>query len=168
MSTALVEQTDAITALLRRADTGDRKALDALRGQCEAAPTLWHEFGDIARQVRLKLIDRITGKNDVVGEAVAREVAALRRAWVGEHPTPLEAALGERIAVNWLHLHYVEAKYLEAMGDLTYEQDTWHGKRIEQAERRYLRAIKALAEVRKLQLPAVQLNIGERQVNVAG
>jgi len=30
-----------------------------------------------------------------------------------------------------------------------------------------VRAIKALAEVRRLQLPAVQVNIGEQQVNVA-
>ncbi|HEY8599723.1 MAG TPA: hypothetical protein VIL85_14895 [Thermomicrobiales bacterium] len=168
MSTALVEQTDTINALLRRADTGDRRAIDALRGECEAAPELWKEFGNIARQVRLKLIGKISGANDVVGEAVAREVATLRRAWAGEEPMPLETALTERIATNWLNLHYVEAKYLQALGELTFEEDTWHCRRIEQAERRYLRAIRELAQVRKIQQPAVQVNIGERQINVAG
>ncbi len=168
MSTALVEQNDAINALLRRADRGDRRAIDALRGECEAVPELWREFGNIARQVRLKLIGQICGKNDVVGEAVSREVAALRRVWAGEDPTPLETALAERIATNWLNLHYVEAKYLQALGELTYEDDTWHCRRIEQAERRYLRAIRELAQVRKIQQVTVQVNVGEKQIIIAG
>ncbi len=173
MGTALAtpDQTidnEAINALLRRADTGDRRAIDTLRGRCEETPALWRDFGDLAWQVRAKVLGKIAGDNAFVAEAVSREVGALRRAWVGEQPTPLERALGERLAANWLHLHYVEAKYLQELGGLTYEQDTWHRQRIEQAERRYLRAIKALAEVRRLQLPAVQVNVGERQINVAG
>jgi hypothetical protein len=50
---------------------------------------------------------------------------------------------------------------------LTWAEDKAHRKRIEQAARRFLRAIKALAAVRRLQLPAMQVNIGEKQVNVA-
>ena len=50
----------------------------------------------------------------------------------------------------------------------TREEDEARRKRIDQAERRYLRAIKALVEVRRLQLPAVQVNIGDKQINVAG
>lgn len=72
--------------------------------RCGEAPDLWRDFGDIARQVRLKLIAKIAGDNGIVGEAVYREVVALRRAWAGEHPTPLETALAEWIAANWLNL----------------------------------------------------------------
>ncbi len=43
-----------------------------------------------------------------------------------------------------------------------------HCRRIEQAERRYLRAIRELAQVRKIQQPTVQVNIGDKQINVAG
>ena len=46
-------------------------------------------------------------------------------------------------------------------------QAAFHIKRIDGAHRRYLDSIKALATVRKLQLPNVQVNIGEKQVNVA-
>ncbi len=168
MSTALVERTDTINALLRRADTGDRQAIDALRGECETLPALWREFGDIAWQGRATLVRRIAGQNDIVAEVVSREAAALRRAWLGEHPTPLETALGERVTANWLYLHYVEAKYMQALGELTDEGEIWHCRRVEQAERRYLRAIKALAELRKIQLPTVQVNVGERQIIVGG
>ena len=41
-------------------------------------------------------------------------------------------------------------------------------KAIAAAQKRHLAAIKALAEVRKLALPAVQLDIAKKQVNVAG
>jgi len=98
-------------------------------------------------------------------------VGRLRRAWVGPDPTSLETALVERVAACWLALVYAEGTYGQRLGGtgarLTWDEDEYHRKRVDQAERRYLRAIKALAEVRRLQLPAVQLNIGERQVNVA-
>jgi hypothetical protein len=45
--------------------------------------------------------------------------------------------------------------------------DCWQ-KRIDAAHRRYLSAIKTLATVRKLALPALQVNIARRQVNVLG
>ncbi len=38
----------------------------------------------------------------------------------------------------------------------------------DRAERRYVQAVKALAQVRKLLGPSIQVNIGRNQVNVAG
>ena len=74
-------------------------------------------------------------------------------------------ALAERIAAAWLYLHYCEMTYLALLGEgVTWERDAFHRKRIEQAERRYIRAIKALAEVRRLRLPSVQVNIGDKQI----
>ncbi len=168
MSTALVEQNDAINALLRQADKGDERAIAALRRVSEETPALWQEFGDLARHARGALCRHIAGRNRYLEEAIAKEAGRLRRAWAGDDPTPLETALAERVAACWLYLHYVEAKYLQVVGDLTYEQDTWHCRRIEQAERRYLRAIRELAQVRKIQQPTVQVNIGDKQINVAG
>ena len=61
----------------------------------------------------------------------------------------------------------MENRYAAPHQGRAWEDDAAHGKRIDQAERRYLRAIKALAEVRRIQLPAVRVNIREKQVNVA-
>jgi len=36
------------------------------------------------------------------------------------------------------------------------------------AQRRYLAAIKALAMVRRLGIPAVQINVADQQINVMG
>lgn len=41
-------------------------------------------------------------------------------------------------------------------------------RRMDAAHRRYLSALNALATVRKLAVPAIQVNIADRQVNVAG
>ncbi|MFC1611640.1 hypothetical protein ACFL6C_11830 [Myxococcota bacterium] len=41
-------------------------------------------------------------------------------------------------------------------------------KRVDRAQRRYLQAIKTLAQVRRLLRPSVQVNIAEQQVNVGG
>jgi hypothetical protein len=162
---------DTLNALLRRADQGDERAIATLRAVSDATPALWRDFGDLARQARVQLVRRIAGENAFVGEAVAQEVGRLRRAWAGDNPSPLETALAERIAACWLALSYVECGYTSRMGQadtpLTWEEDERHRKRVEQAERRYLRSIKALAEVRRIQLPTVQLNVGEQQVIVA-
>lgn len=58
--------------------------------------------------------------------------------------------------------------YSPALGGLTYEEVTWHCRRVEQAERRYLRAIRELAQVRKIQQVTVQVNVGEQQIIIAG
>jgi hypothetical protein len=162
--------TETINALLRRADKGDESAILALRNVSEETPALWREFGDLSRQTRYALCQRIAGRNRYVEEATAKEAGRLRRAWAGDDPSPLETALAERIAACWLYLMHAEGSYTSRMGQsdtpLTWEEDERHRKRVEQAERRYLRSIKALAEVRRIQLPTVQLNVGEKQVIV--
>jgi len=39
---------------------------------------------------------------------------------------------------------------------------------VEQAQRRYPAAIRALATVRRLGVPAVQINVADQQINVMG
>jgi hypothetical protein len=51
--------------------------------------------------------------------------------------------------------------------DRTLRQAEYHLHRIDSAHRRFLSAIATLARVRRVALPALQVNIGENQVNVA-
>ena len=46
-------------------------------------------------------------------------------------------------------------------------QSEYHQRRLDKLHRRYLSAIKALAQIRKMG-PAVQINIAEQQINTAG
>lgn len=43
-----------------------------------------------------------------------------------------------------------------------------HQRKIDAAHRRFLSAVRTLAQIRKLALPNLQVNIGQNQVNVAG
>jgi hypothetical protein len=53
------------------------------------------------------------------------------------------------------------------MHDLSLRQAEFHHQRISKAQARYLTAIRTLAQVRRLGMPAVQVNIGHQQV-IAG
>ena len=154
--------------LLKRANEGEGAALVELRELCEGHPELWAGLGNLAAQAQAMLIGTIAGPNEVVAEAVSREVAALRQELAGNEATPLERLLVARIVACWLHLHYAEARYAQNLGKLTMSQGEYHQRIIERAQRRYLTAIRTLAQVRRLQLPAMQVNIGEKQINVAG
>jgi hypothetical protein len=85
---------------------------------------------------------------------------------LGPAPSTLERLLGERVALVWLQLHRLELlaadaerKRLAARNELE--------KRRDRAHRRYLQAIKSLAQIRKLALPAIQVNIGQQQAILA-
>ena len=61
-----------------------------------------------------------------------------------------------------------EEAYYQALerGELN-AADEFHQLRVEQAQRRHLAAVKALAQVGRPQAPALPVNIGDRQVDMA-
>jgi hypothetical protein len=66
-----------------------------------------------------------------------------------------------------LQLNRYEVVYAQRTSELSVAQSEFHQRRIDGVHRRYLASIKALAQVRRLHVPAVQLKIEEKQVNVA-
>ena len=152
-------------ALMRRADAGDPKALASLRTVLDSPEgrEVWGTAGDLAVQAEASLIRAVAGKNAIVIESAERRLAEFRRELAGPTPTPLERLLVARIAACWLHLGYAETIYVQNMAGLTIPQADFHQRRIDHAHRRYLSAIKALAQVRRLISPIVQVNVGERQ-----
>src|SRR3712207_4832764 len=90
--------------LLKRANEGEGPALVELRELCEGHPELWAGIGSLAAQAQASLIQAIAGQNTVVGEAIGRRAAELRRELAGPEPTPLERLLVSRIVACWLAL----------------------------------------------------------------
>ena len=81
----------------------------------------------------------------------------------------MESLLVERIVACWLQLQYYEVLYAQNFRQLSLRQSESQQKRIDQAHRRYLSAIRTLAQVRKLVKPSVaQINIAEKQINTVG
>jgi hypothetical protein len=49
---------------------------------------------------------------------------------------------------------------------MSLDMGDYYQRNIQRAQKGYLSAIKALATIRKLALPAIQVNVAKRQVNV--
>jgi hypothetical protein len=159
---------------LKRAANGDKSALPVVREYLDARGPGYLEVFDLARISVRTQIKRIVGVEDLAAQEVLRRKAgALREEVVGSDPSPLERLLAERVVICWLQLHYAEQKYAEvalgnASADMAWAQEEWHQKRIDRLQRRYIGAIKGLAQVRKLLKPGIQINVAEQQVNVSG
>jgi hypothetical protein len=65
-----------------------------------------------------------------------------------------------RILVSWARLQSIESASALDRDESPRRQD-WHDRRLERAQRMYVSAIKALAQVRRLALPAVQVNVAQ-------
>ncbi len=159
---------DKINALLPMARKDEKAAaqfwelLDA-----EGRTDTFLRGADIAWQTERSLTELYVGADDVLGRQMTeRRLKLMRRELAGVNPPPLEKLLAQRIALCWLHVHLCEINLAQKGREYSIEQATYHQKRLDSAHKRYLGAIKALAHVRKLQLPNVQVNIGEKQVNI--
>ena len=157
-------------ALMERARKGDDSCLPQQRALFDAGPRrggLIDHYGSSAAWLESALVKEYAGKNLAVKEAMKRKLAAVKAELAGPDPTPMERLLAERAAVCWFIVNAYELVYAGA-GSITLGQADYHQKRIDRAHKRYLSALKTLATIRKLALPAFQVNIAEKQVNVAG
>ena len=177
---ATLELTDAtrqrireLQALSDKAEAGDGDAKKELRRAVrESAPEVVARCSDTARTYRRVLARTASGGDGLVEEAIVERARGLAGEVAGESPSPLEVLLAERVASLWVLVELLEAltaAQLNRAGDhhvplsYTLRMVKWQ----ESANRRYLAAIKSLAQVRRLQAntPGVQFNT---QINPAG
>jgi hypothetical protein len=151
--------------LLTRAREGDEACLPELRALFDRAEARGLEIlvGDMAAVAEHALITQSSRTDLVFQEAARRALAVRRRELAGPAPSALEAILAERLAICWLAVHLYEAAYAKLHGSLPLEQDVFHLKRIDAAHHRFLSAARTLAAVRRLAIPALQVNIAENQ-----
>jgi hypothetical protein len=115
--------------------------------------------GDLACQAQLSLINESTGKNLAFREALARKVKLLHAELAGPAPAPLERLLAERVVTCWLQVNMADVKLAQQEGGMTLAAAEYHQRSRDRAHKRYLSAIKALALVRKLAAPVLQVNL---------
>lgn len=156
-----------INATIRKAEAGNEAALQEVKRLLARPGTADIFAGNVAREAVNTLVKNFAGKNPVVRESLSPEDGRDAGGTVGTDPTPLEKLLVERIVATWLHLHHLEAIYA-GKESMSLDLGAYYQRSISAAQKRYLAAIKGLAEVRKLALPALQVNIAKKQVNVAG
>ena len=73
----------------------------------------------------------------------------------------------DRIVLSWLHLHYGRSALRPDLKTIFAYAERVSPAAAVNGAARYLSAIRTLAQVRRLQVPAVQVNIAREQLNVA-
>ena len=161
---------DRAVTIIREADREKpsaeaRKTLDEF---LRSDPAIWHAVGDMVEQAARHLISKAAGSYAIK--------ASMTKGWdqmqldlARPSDGALERLLVQQVVIAWLHLGYVEYQYSAVTTEtgLTIKRAEYWERRLSAAQRRYLRATETLARVRRLQLPAVQVNIGAQQINQA-
>jgi hypothetical protein len=155
--------------LIRRASGGDKAAAKRFFELKDAAPDgSLTQYGDIHRIVQETLLHKICKKDLITHETMKRHMTAMAQDLAGPQASPLEMMLAQRIALCYFHLYYCDNIAILNDGNeaWTNADDKMQQKRIDAANKRYLAATKTLAQVQRLNLPDVQINVGEKQVNI--
>ncbi len=165
------QQLRDLKALITKADRKHAKPADiaALRQALQEHPKLWRVAGDLAAQARLHTINELDA-TPAMKESVRYGLEAMQRELGYVDAPMLERLLIEQVLVCWLRLNLDEYRYttVDTQGGTFAKLRYWE-QRLAGAQARYVRALDALARVRKLARPApLQVNIGGQQVIAAG
>lgn len=114
------------------------------------------------------MIRAAVGGDAVAREAIEKKLTALRSQIAGPSPSPLEVLLVDRIVICWLQMAHADALCAQRIGRGSPAMEEQRERRQDRIHRRFLSAFKALAQVRRLLGPSVQVNIAQEQVNVCG
>jgi hypothetical protein len=164
-----VMTSDKLDAIVKRAASGDRGCLpdvQALLADPECGADFRRACGSSAEWLRQSLIKKAADKNILAQESIAQELDTVRMELEGPNPTPIERMLAERASLCWYIVNLYENAYANASGWNISQADLQHRK-IDKAHARFLSALRTLAQVRKLALPTLQVNIAKNQINVA-
>jgi hypothetical protein len=115
----------------------------------------------VLRWVAITLVPGKEPDDFVMRRKFVEMAEAIRDRLAGERPTPIEALLAEQCSIAWLAARRCELQRdrVYDAGKASLKQHEFFARRADQAERRYVQTLKALASVRKLDLHAVQVNV---------
>jgi hypothetical protein len=161
---------EEFASLIERAVCGDTTsiaAVQALLAEEKLGQALVDSVGSPTEWLRQGLIAQAGGQSVLVQEAIRRKLDSIQAELEGESPTPVERLLAERATLCWFMANWHESVFTNADGWPEHQAELQQRK-IDRAHARFLSAVRTLAQVRKLAVPALQVNIAKHQVNVAG
>ena len=160
-----------LVAMAKLASEGDERAANALLLACREVPRLWECLAVLPAHAERAWVDLLAGDGadaEFARRVVEQDIARKRREVAGEDPTPLESLLAERVALCWVAAQQADAQYARKLrAGMSFREGAYYARRSEQANRQLLRAVQTLATVRRLLAPTIQLNLAEKQINVA-
>ena len=167
------ERLEELRALSKKAEAGEKGARQELKQALrESSPAVIARASDIGRKAQHVLIDTAAGGEPLAEYALSARLDTMRAEVAGENPTPLDVLLTERVVACWMLVELFDvlmaaqlAKSPDPKCRVPFSTLKHYLRWQEVANTRYLAAIKALAQVRRLQsgIPNSQTNV---QVNI--
>jgi hypothetical protein len=147
--------------VVEKANLGDQVALVELRAMLDTFPQIWRHCGNLAKAAELAWINLFAGDDALQRETVQRYLAAMKAELLGAKPTVVERLLADEICLSYLAKHHAEqaAAYPDKA---SVAQAAFRVRRLEITHRRFLRAVKLLAQIRALGLggPSAEKAVG--------
>ena len=158
---------------MNKAKTPDPKDVELLRQLAGATPGYLSFADSITQSIRYQLIEKIS--HGVSRAYMLAEVDVLKKQLDYDAAPPLDRLLIDHILTVRLRLIHAENAYNTRVVNqpITLTEGEYWDNLLSSAQARFIRAIEALARVRRLarNTPALQINIaskGGKQVNVQG
>jgi hypothetical protein len=154
--------------LLNRVNEADHDPEEAkeLQAIFDKLPDAALPLGNLVAMNRSALIKKtISGKATQM--AVTTKATQMQKELGYEQSPHLEKLVIDNLTDSWLYMHHVQHNlnsWLREPG-AGYDAAEYWEKRMNSAQRRFLRACSTLARIRKMKLPALQVNIAQQQVN---
>jgi len=141
--------------------------LTAIERLVADAPELWRGV-DLSHTTALQAMKAVSKDKDDLS-LMEINYESIKNEFGYQYANPLERVLIKHIALCWMRLQFVEQKYSNIMEQSISLQlgDYWE-RRLSSTQKRYLKALETFARIKRLRLPAMQVNIADKQVNVAG
>jgi hypothetical protein len=165
------KQIDDFIEIVARAYKAKRPAkedLQAIRKFLKDYPGMCKAVFSLVDATQELIIKNMMGVE--VAEIAMEEHLVSIRDELGYHEAPImEKLLIENIVTSWLRVNWLESQLAMYMGKQMrfVELEFWE-RRLTMAQKRYLAACETLAKIRKMKIPSLQFNIGDKQVNIAG
>lgn len=159
-----------LVAVIKKTDKAKptKEDRDELNRVLREHPAVWRIAGDVMQMTGDKLIQDI-GKDSTyaITQSLKTGRTQLEKDLARPNDGELERLLIQQVILAWLKLAYTEYHHEHYLtnGNTTINVADFWERRLSAAQRRYLRACETLARVRRLNLPAMQVNIGGQQVN---
>jgi hypothetical protein len=158
---------DELAAVTSRAEKDDVPALSILEDSFSANQWWWECFGgDIARQAEESLVLVGGGTSEFRRLAVRKMLVGTRDELAGLRSTPLVSLAARRVAMCKLEADIAHRTSVAFLASNELPPEAVQGW-LDRAEARYRKSLKTLADLQRLRLPVVQVNVGGQQVNIA-
>ena len=140
--------------------------MSVFRQLLDRHPEVVKRFVDITEHAFDAMLKPMAGDSAATLEILKRQ-RRVKQAELGySTASPLEKLLIDAVVMAWVGFTDTQRRASNVWSEShTLTVGEYWDKRVSTAQRRYLRAVESLARIRRLELPALQINIGAQQVN---